>query len=644
MDFQELKTLRLYLLELKSFHVRSLQHYHDERTNGFRRKYDDLRVGHLSNASTATCIASLVASNNWTKDSPWYKRSPTLSDRLLLGEWESAQLEANNPFTVAFILEGVTELDRISRPQWTARRRQRMAEAERILKESLASGAVQLQEYPDSAYLTQLAVRVLLRRSALAKRQRELIEKWAWEQIEHQLALLTAASQTADVYQLAYSIILVSTLTRPDQATPDQTAILDAALQQFFGKQLPDGRWPRSRPLFHYPGAGSAFCFEYELLTQLLSAPDLTEKLLRYIPNLRSAANALQGSSFRMGVNTLGWSSGHHPQLKGPESWSTASVYHFVHLLERLVAEAIRRSIFVYLDTSYSPPESPLESPTDFAPGFMDCDIHIDGTPRSLKNTIFLEVVRPIAAEATTVAAGGSLQKRTPMSAIFFGPPGTSKTELSKEIAKFLRWPHVTIDPSHFVRNGMDQLQTEADKLFGMLAVAERIVVLLDEIDEMVRAREQATEMLSRFLTTSMLPKLAAINRARKIVFIVATNHIEHFDFAISRPGRFDIVLQIMPPSLSEKLRIRREVRAAFRRLEMPLNQRRKEELAGLTFAEFGALVTRLSEAKGARQATRILKNAYETCTLQVKVRINEGEEQTWAQICKSQAAKTRVM
>ena len=101
----------------------------------------------------------------------------------------------------------------------------------------------------------------------------------------------------------------------------------------------------------------------------------------------------------------------------------------------------------------------------------------------------------------------------------------------------------------------MDNIQSQADKLFSMLSATERVVVLLDEFDEMVRARQQGEEVLSRFLTTAMLPKLARINEARKIVFLVATNYIGNFDIAISRRGRFDLTSEVMPPTLKANLR-----------------------------------------------------------------------------------------
>ena len=94
-----------------------------------------------------------------------------------------------------------------------------------------------------------------------------------------------------------------------------------------------------------------------------------------------------------------------------------------------------------------------------------------------------------------------------------------------------------------------------ADRLFDLLTMSEQIVVLLDEFDEMGRDRARSENLLSRFITTAMLPKLASINGQRKIVFLLATNFIRGFDAAFSRGGRFDMLIQVMPPTADEKLR-----------------------------------------------------------------------------------------
>jgi hypothetical protein len=44
-------------------------------------------------------------------------------------------------------------------------------------------------------------------------------------------------------------------------------------------------------------------------------------------------------------------------------------------------------------------------------------------------------------------------------------------------------------------------------------------IMLLDEFDEMGRDRARNRELLSRFITTAMLPKLARINEERKSSF-----------------------------------------------------------------------------------------------------------------------------
>jgi hypothetical protein len=85
----------------------------------------------------------------------------------------------------------------------------------------------------------------------------------------------------------------------------------------------------------------------------------------------------------------------------------------------------------------------------------------------------------------------------------------------------------------------------------------DRVVILFDEIDELVREREMEPDQFGRFLTTSMLPRLAELWKARKVIYFVATNHIEYFDRAVTRSERFDAIIFLSPPSFDGK---RREV------------------------------------------------------------------------------------
>ena len=88
-----------------------------------------------------------------------------------------------------------------------------------------------------------------------------------------------------------------------------------------------------------------------------------------------------------------------------------------------------------------------------------------------------------------------------------------------------------------------------------MLRETERVVVLFDEFDELVRERGASNaEPFSRLLTTAMLPKLASIHRRATLIFVIATNNIGEFDLATRREGRFDRVVQVLPPTYEAKM------------------------------------------------------------------------------------------
>jgi ATPase family associated with various cellular activities (AAA) len=644
LEFRELAELRLFLHELRDRQVESLSQYYDSSSGGFYHRHDKPTPGKFSKSSTATCVLSLIATDQWNRG-PWQQSTANLVDGLLKQAWHSAGLPENNVFTVGFILEAVTELLRIQ-PKITLESNsiQRLSDAQKILKSEASKGALSVQGYPASAYVTQLVIRALQKQDQplLEEPSRERISGWAEREINKQIALLSRNDKTADVFQLAYSVILLTNLVEPDRITPDQEFITEAALDELFTRQREDGTWPLSRPLFHYPYVGSAYCYDYEMLVQLLGERRLTDKLLRYIPQLAKSARALR-SWFPLGRRGAGWSSGHHPQFRGPESWSTASVYHFAHALERLLAEQIRRETFSYLGSRYVPPRKLEDYSTTLPPSFLDCNLTLDGNARSLKEVVSEHILKPLIEEEIkgTIESGSPLRKDTPVSIILFGPPGTSKTRLAEILANALGWPLLAIDASQFLKNGMDGVYAEADRIFGMLAIAERVLVLLDEFDEMVRARESATDVLSRFLTAAMLPKLHKINDNRRLVFVVATNHIEAFDVAIRRPGRFDVILQIMPPTAVEKLSRWSDLSGLT---ASGISQHELiQNITPLTYAETEILVRQISAATTPVRKREILEGAHVHCTLLTVVNPTESPPRTWEDVCKTQSGISRV-
>lgn len=657
-DFPKLKSLRLLCRQIRRDQVPSLKYFRSGV--GFvhvrNETEKEKQEGDISVSSSATCVLSLAATGEWDRN-----RADTKSlAKQLLKKDHSAGLDPDNPFTLAWILDAVTTLEQDVPEPFVADEEDkgRIDHKEKKLQEAieLGKGAARIASYPKSPYLTQLVVRVLRRRKKLPPKLETTVNDWAWGELTRQLALVQANSKTRDAFAFAYLLMLVTSGTPTSEVSPERNSIQRASLRTVFDCQLNDGTWPLSRPLFHYPKVGNAHCYEFEMLTQLLQEQKLEDLLLdHYLPNLYRATESLLESVYRLDTGVSAWASGHHPQLPGPESWTTASVYHFVQRLDRLLAEAVRREVFRYLDQLPGIVALASKDKKDFAPapGFLDSKLDLPGKPQhSLRDFLWEDFVRPLSSQAGGIVNGRKFDKRTPISAIFFGPPGTSKTELSRRVAEFLGWPLLEIDPSHLLRNGMDGIQAEANAIFRRLEETERVVVLFDEFDELVRERGFSdADAFSRFLTTAMLPKLASIHTRRTLVFIIATNNIGDFDLAIRRQGRFDHVVQVMPPTFLSKMqkkdwgKSKIHIGDKLGALKVGISAEVEQRIGDLTYGECDEFATELAEATKPKNANQILKAHWDKCTLRERVsraHLSKKGQTTWAERCEKEAKISR--
>lgn len=152
------------------------------------------------------------------------------------------------------------------------------------------------------------------------------------------------------------------------------------------------------------------------------------------------------------------------------------------------------------------------------------------------------------------------------MSAILFGPPGTTKTTIVKAMAEGLNWPLVTLSPGTFIKDGLENVERSAVEVFSHLKDLVRVVVLFDECDELFRARRRARgddgkgseEMrsISAFVTASMLPKLQDLHDNGQAFFVIATNYFDQIDSAAKRIGRIDRVVGVGWPDEAQRRRM----------------------------------------------------------------------------------------
>jgi SpoVK/Ycf46/Vps4 family AAA+-type ATPase len=126
-------------------------------------------------------------------------------------------------------------------------------------------------------------------------------------------------------------------------------------------------------------------------------------------------------------------------------------------------------------------------------------------------------------------------------------------------VAQRIGWLYIELSPTDFLRGGLPSIYGEAKEIFDDLKDLREVVILFDEMDALARTREDERgdhplDVTQQLLTTSMLPKLAALHDQPDAVFFMATNFQSRFDDAIKRPGRFDLLLHLGPPSWDRKV------------------------------------------------------------------------------------------
>ena len=123
---------------------------------------------------------------------------------------------------------------------------------------------------------------------------------------------------------------------------------------------------------------------------------------------------------------------------------------------------------------------------------------------------------------------------------IFYGAPGTGKTETAKHISRILNRELYRVNIEYVIDSKLGQTAKNISELFAEInsfAVPSKIIVLLDEIDSLVldRTNDNDVREMGR-ATSTFLRMLDELNPA--IVVIATTNLYEQMDKALLR--RFD--------------------------------------------------------------------------------------------------------
>ncbi|MFF9278384.1 ATP-dependent zinc metalloprotease FtsH [Streptomyces griseosporeus] len=141
---------------------------------------------------------------------------------------------------------------------------------------------------------------------------------------------------------------------------------------------------------------------------------------------------------------------------------------------------------------------------------------------------------------------------KMPRGVLLAGPPGTGKTLLARAVAGEAGVPFFSASASEFIEMIVGVGASRVRELFAEARKTAPSIIFIDEIDTIGRARgggasvgghDEREQTLNQILT-----EMDGFSGSEGVIVIAATNRADILDPALTRPGRFDRVVQVSPP------------------------------------------------------------------------------------------------
>jgi len=130
---------------------------------------------------------------------------------------------------------------------------------------------------------------------------------------------------------------------------------------------------------------------------------------------------------------------------------------------------------------------------------------------------------------------------------LLFGPPGTGKTLIVKAASSELKASFQSLSGAEIMKLGYTQAVTVIKETFNRARENAPSIIFIDEIETFAPAR--GTMSVSSEVVGQLLTEMDGLKDLKGVVVMAATNKPALLDTAILRPGRFDKIFYVPPPT-----------------------------------------------------------------------------------------------
>lgn len=150
------------------------------------------------------------------------------------------------------------------------------------------------------------------------------------------------------------------------------------------------------------------------------------------------------------------------------------------------------------------------------------------------------------------------LGAKIPKGVLLSGGPGLGKTLLAKAVAGEAGVPFFAVSASSFIELFVGTGSARVRSLFKQASENAPCIVFIDELDAIGRARSSGTGGFGgnderEQTINQLLTEMDGFTENNGVVVISATNRPDILDPALVRPGRFDRLIALDPPTLKDR-------------------------------------------------------------------------------------------